>query len=55
MLHGSLEATSLRDWSKLQATAARRKRAIWCSRDEKKPWSEKIFRRTEPNVEIWGM
>ena len=34
--------------------AAETGRLVLFDRDEKKPWNEQIFRRSESNVEIWG-
>ena len=59
MLRGSLEATAAAGLEQvagyMDRCAAETGHLVIFDRDEKKPWSEKIFRRTESNVEIWGM
>ncbi len=59
MLRGSLEATVAAGLEQvagyMDRCAAETGHLVIFDRDEKKPWSEKVFRRTESNVEIWGM
>ncbi len=59
MLRGSLEATVAAGLEQvagyMDRCAAETGHLVIFDRDEKKLWSEKIFRRTESNVEIWGM
>ena len=57
MLRGSLEATVAAGLEQVAGyrCAAETGRLMISDRDEKKPWSEKIFHRSESNVEIWGM
>ena len=59
MLHGSLEATVAAGLEQvagyMDRCAAETGHLVLFDRDERKPWSEKIFRRSEANVEIWGM
>ena len=59
MLRGSLEATIAAGLEQvagyMDRCAAETGHLVIFDRDEKKPWSEKVFRRSESNVEIWGM
>ena len=59
MLRGSLEATVVAGLEQvagyMDRCAAEAGHLVIFDRDEKKPWSEKVFRRAESNVEIWGM
>ncbi len=59
MLRGSLEATVAAGLEQvagyMDRCAAETGHLVIFDRDEKKPWSEKIFHRSESNVEIWGM
>ena len=59
MLRGSLEATVAAGLEQvagyMDRCAAETSHLVIFDCDEKKPWSEKIFHRSEPNVEIWGM
>ena len=59
VLRGSLEAAVAAGLEQvagyMDRCAAETGHLVIFDRDEKKPWSEKIFHRSEPNVEIWGM
>ncbi len=57
VLRGSLETTVAAGLEQIAGyrCAAETGRLVLFNRDEKKLWSEKIFRRSESNVEIWGM
>ena len=59
MLRGSLEATVAAGLEQvagcMDRCAAETGHLVLFDRDEKKPWSEKVFHRSEPNIEIWGM
>ena len=59
VLRGSLEATVAAGLEQvagyMDRCAAETGHLVIFDRDEKKLWGGKVFHRSEPSVEIWGM